>query len=284
MRKAFPKFIFILLAVLCSCKNHNPKPINFYNSNDSLLVLKNWHVVGPFLFTEQGNNLNIDNLNVFGYDENRISIEKFLNIDSKKVKSLKNLRSDFRSVTGANDKPVMAVNLVFGSKDVINANAYMGCIIRSDKEENLRLNFSSDNGAKVWLNNKLVLNYDKDVSVFAYEHYIPVTLKKGDNFLLVKVYNSSGDWLMYSRIEKESNYGFKRHQKIVALLNNRNFLKQSIIDSSGYLEANTSLPCNKYSFSITDRNKKKFSAIRSIYKRIGKKTFHFYRTDFTRPG
>lgn len=245
-----------MIIVLCGCKNHSPLALNIFNEDSTYLVLKNWHVVGPFTFSKEGNNLDIDNLNNFGYSENEINYKEFAGLDSTKAKNKELLNPKFRSITGSNDNPVLKVNQVFDPKDINNANAYMGCLIRSSKETTVRLNFSSDNGAKVWLNNELILNYDKELSVFAYEHYIPVKLNKGDNFLLVKVYNSSGDWLMYARIEKESESGLKHHQRIQALLNNRNFLKKSILDTINYLEANNSLPFNDYRLSISDSNNK----------------------------
>jgi hypothetical protein len=249
-------YILLFIAYGCKTRNSSQIPINIFNENDSCLELKNWHVVGPFSFSQQGNNLNVDNLKIFGHDENTITIDDFITISSNNVKNSETLSTIFKSITGANDKPVLAVNKVFSKKDVINANAYMGCIISSNREESVRLNFSSDNGAKVWLNNRLILNYDKEISVLAYENYIPIKLKKGDNFLLIKVYNSSGDWLMYSRIEKESNHGKARHQKIIKLINDRNFLKRSILDSLYYLEACDNLPFNNYMLLICDMNNK----------------------------
>lgn len=249
------KIVYFFLIVICGCKNQSPVPVNSYGINDTCLILRNWHIVGPFLFSKEGNNLNEDDLTIFGFNEDEISCKEFMGIDSTSIKK-QPLDHKLKSITGSNDKPVLNLNLVLGPKDINNANAYMGCVIRTTKEITLRLNFSSDNGAKVWLNNQLVLNYDKELSVFAYEHYVPVRLSKGDNFLLIKVYNSSGDWLMYARLEKESNEGLNHHQRIQTLLNNRNFLKRSLLDTLTYLEANNNLPFGDYRLSMLDRHNK----------------------------
>ncbi|MBN1186624.1 MAG: hypothetical protein JXB49_30385 [Bacteroidales bacterium] len=244
----------IIFSFGCSNMKNKPLAVNILRNSDSCLVLHNWHVIGPFKQSEKGDMLNFDNLTIFGNNENSIEYGDFSKISYKDLKKEYGLDSTFRCITGNNPEDVLNINLVFGAveaKDAIcNANAYLGCIIRADEESEYYLNFSSDNGAKVWLNNELIFNCDKEVSVFAYENYIPIKIKKGDNFLLVKVFNSTSDWLMYSKIEKKTKKGLMQHQKIQTLLFNRNFLKNSFLDTCSYLEFNDNFPLGNYYLSV----------------------------------
>lgn len=253
------KLLFVFqLIIIIGCKNHQSinTTVDFNDIPDSGLILKQWQVLGPFPSAGKINYLDNDNLDLFGYNESTVTFNNFTNISASKAHAGTQLSDRFRNVSVNSLFPVIDINAVFRYKidSTISGNAYLACIIKSNKERNLRLNFSSDNGAKVWLNNILILKYDKELSVFSYENYLSVKLRKGSNFIMVKVYNSTSDWLMYARLEKETKQGLSSHQKLLCILNNHNFLKRSIIDSVPCLEANDKLPLSKYKVFISDEN------------------------------
>ena len=87
-------------------------------------------------------------------------------------------------------------------------NVYVGCILKSDKRVQLRLNRFCYENIKIRLNHQLIPNNGKPKQQLTYWHYLPLYLNKGDNFLLIKVHNESDKgWDMFASIEKESKWG-----------------------------------------------------------------------------
>jgi len=83
-----------------------------------------------------------------------------------------------------------------------NAAAYLRTHVWSPEDQKARLEFGSDDGAKVWVNGALVLNANQPRSFEAGKDKAEVALKKGWNALLVKVWNGTGDWGMAARLRK----------------------------------------------------------------------------------
>ena len=75
-----------------------------------------------------------------------------------------------------------------------NAVAYLRTQVWSPKAQAARLEFGSDDGAKVWLNGKLVVDARSPRSFKEAEDKKPVALKQGWNTLLVKVWNGGTHW------------------------------------------------------------------------------------------
>ena len=86
--------------------------------------------------------------------------------------------------------------------DKQNAVAYLRTNVWSPEDQKARLEFGSDDGAKVWLGGKLVLNAGQPRSFAAASDKVEVALKKGWNALLVKVWNGGGHWGMAARLRK----------------------------------------------------------------------------------
>jgi len=83
-----------------------------------------------------------------------------------------------------------------------NAAAYLRTHVWSPEDQKARLEFGSDDGAKVWLNGKLVLNVAKPRSFEVGKDKVEVALRKGWNAILVKVWNGTGDWGAAARFRK----------------------------------------------------------------------------------
>jgi hypothetical protein len=81
-----------------------------------------------------------------------------------------------------------------------NAAAYLRTRLRSEGEQKAVLEIGSDDGAKVWLNDKVVHANNAARGVSPGQDKIPVTFNDGWNNLLVKVTNGGGDWGVCVRV------------------------------------------------------------------------------------
>jgi len=85
--------------------------------------------------------------------------------------------------------------------------AYALVYIESPEEKSVQLRFGSDDGSKVWLNNKEIWALNLD-GPGVFDHYkIDATLKPGLNKVLVKVCNTVGDWGFFLRVADEDGRG-----------------------------------------------------------------------------
>jgi len=102
---------------------------------------------------------------------------------------------------GADPKQPWAMDLgkVLGGE---NRVAYLRTRVWSPKEQQVRLEFGSDDGAKVWLNGKLVISHRQPRSLGPGADKRNVTVKEGWNTLLVKVWNAGSDWGACARFRK----------------------------------------------------------------------------------
>lgn len=80
-----------------------------------------------------------------------------------------------------------------------NCVAYLRTAIWSPARQAARLEFSSDDGAKVWLNGDLVVNAPRPSSFGKRIDKVAVTLEQGWNPVLVKVWNGGSHWSAAAR-------------------------------------------------------------------------------------
>jgi hypothetical protein len=82
----------------------------------------------------------------------------------------------------------------------VHALAYASCWIYSEKQQKVKLKIGSDDGLKLWLNHqKIGENFVVRAAEVDNDTYL-CTLKKGDNYLLVKVEQNVGAWSLVVRI------------------------------------------------------------------------------------
>ncbi len=94
-------------------------------------------------------------------------------------------------VTTANNG-VVDLNKIFDH--VNHMVAYAFCYIRADQLQTATFRFGSDDGAKVWINGKLVHSIDIDRGLTLGEDRFSAQLIAGDNSVLVKVTDLVRDW------------------------------------------------------------------------------------------
>lgn len=248
-----------IFIISCNNSDEDTLTVNADKIPQNGIILKNWQILGPFPADGDNNYLNKDNLELFGFSESTIEYKDFISISRKDVKYNIQLLSNFDNKQIKSADYLVDINEAFGyfpKEKSISGNAYLACIIKSNKEKTIRLDFTSDDGAKIWLNHKQILYIEKAGVVVDYENYLQLKLSKGDNFILVKVNNGMYEWQMYARLENETEDGLGHYHKLLTSINNHNFLNSSILDSSTTVIISNKLPVNKYSFNICNENRK----------------------------
>jgi hypothetical protein len=81
-----------------------------------------------------------------------------------------------------------------------NVVAYALAVIDAPNEMATELLIGSDDGVKVWLNGELVHNNHAHRGLTLDQDRVRVKLRKGINWLLVKVENGGGDWALAVRV------------------------------------------------------------------------------------
>jgi hypothetical protein len=104
----------------------------------------------------------------------------------------------------AGKQDVVDLTVVFAGQPVSNVVAYAYTTFRHAEGGKAMLAFGSDDSAKVWLNGDLVHDVRAGRAVRPDEDVVPVTLRAGDNAILVKVENGPGGWGFAVRVLSES--------------------------------------------------------------------------------
>ena len=246
---------FAIILVICSCNSTYDDEITTIPDNG--ITLNKWHITGPFPSNGTENFLDVDNLKNWNLSEKNFREDDFNKIDTAVIPANIKLLPNFVNKLYESSEDVVDLNKVFGyvqMEQSISGNAYLGCTIRSNKRRKLYLNFTSDDNSKVWINGKEILRLEKSEAVIAYEKYVPVKLKRGNNFILVKVNNGMFDWQMYAKLEEKSEEGLKRNQILLSRLVNHTFLNKSILDTSFIIATSNRLPIEKYEITLTDQS------------------------------
>ncbi len=80
---------------------------------------------------------------------------------------------------------------------------YLFRIITAPNDTILPASLGSDDGIKIWLNNKQILGHDADRGCRPDQEHVDLVLRKGENNLLLKINNNEGAYAFYFRIENE---------------------------------------------------------------------------------
>ncbi len=90
------------------------------------------------------------------------------------------------------DEDIVDFTKIFGNKEFVSAYAYAE--IESEKERPVIFGAGSDDGIIIWLNGKKIHDNNAARAVRTDDDFFKVTLKKGINSLLIKVYNQQYGW------------------------------------------------------------------------------------------
>ena len=165
-------------------REHNmPEKAKAYVQGTGFITKDAWWTLGPF-----------DNTNGIGYDTAYIP-EDVTQIDTA-IKyngmdgQVRWQKSDDRTLDG----------YIGFQKDVDWGVTYAFTTVTSPDERKVQFRFDSDDQGKIWLNGKEVLAHTRTHSAQIDWDIILVTLKPGENSILVKVCEEEQDWGFYLRI------------------------------------------------------------------------------------
>ena len=85
--------------------------------------------------------------------------------------------------------------------------AYGLTLVYSPEEKKVQLRVGTDDGGKLWFNDKEIWGLNQGGPAIFDDNKIDVTLKKGINKILIKVCNGLGDWGFFFRITDEEGNG-----------------------------------------------------------------------------
>lgn len=239
--------VLFLSCLLFGC-GENPSRGAYYNLDvmpHGVILLNKWQIVGPFPSNGKSHYLEKDNLQQFGLNEKTVTYGQFLNIQPED--STKGIRNEYYF----SDSYRTDFNKVFHYADStsINGNVYCACILHSGRNRELKLNFSSDDGSKVWFNHKLIYSCDRINGIKYYDNYLSLNLKKGNNLLLVKVHNVKLSWQMFADVEIETEARLKRYRRTFALEFGDYYLERSTI-AGDTIALNDNMPSDKFRLTV----------------------------------
>ena len=162
-----------------------PKTAENYVLKGGFIPETRWITLGPFK--------NIDSIGV----ENAYIPEETTQIDTTakyygRDELISWKKSKYRSLDGH-------YMFVSDNNDDWSA-AYVWAIVISPDKRDITMRFDSDDQGTVWLNGKQVFNHLRTSGERIDRYTIPVTLKQGENTILVKICNSSQGWGFYMRL------------------------------------------------------------------------------------
>jgi HEAT repeat protein len=102
----------------------------------------------------------------------------------------------------ADDQGRLDLRKVFG-RDSHQVTCYVRCLVKVPETQAAVLFLGSDDGAKVWCNGALVGEKNVPRSYTVDEDKMPLTLRAGDNMLLIKVGQGGGDWCVGAALRAE---------------------------------------------------------------------------------
>ena len=167
------------------CFNNNmPEQAKAYIQKTGFIAENAWWTLGPF-----------DNTDGSGYDTTYIP-EDTTQIDT--TTKYEGIDGQVRWKPKSDDRTLDGY--VGLGRDVDWRVAYAFATVVSPDERKIQLRFDSDDQGKVWLNGEGVHAHTKTYRAEIDRYIIPVTLKPGENSILVKVCEEEGGWGFYLRI------------------------------------------------------------------------------------
>ena len=174
--------VHLKLVEFCS-ENAMPEKAKNYVQKTGVITEEAWLVLGPF-----------DNTKGIGYDTAYIAEEATQVDTTAKHDGVDGQISWQRSTDATLD------GYIDLGKNVNWRVAYAVATVTSPDEREAQIRFDSDDQGKVWLNGKEVFTNTNAYSARIDRHTIPVTLKSGENNILVKVCNEEVMWRFILRI------------------------------------------------------------------------------------
>ena len=155
-----------------------------------------WFVLGPITFSTE---------EITSDDKLRISSKQFEADPPFPITDLSSTKSThhigdqeylWQSVVSENE--ILDLNQIYGKTEF--AEAYAWTEIHLPEPKKVLLSIGSDDGIRIWLNGQLVHQNWSARPVLKDQDLVPVTFKKGENQLLLKIQNIRLDWGFCCRV------------------------------------------------------------------------------------
>jgi hypothetical protein len=165
--------------------------------DDPWRFVRNWEIAGPFPLEWDGRYIMVDEetvptmapgfMKVFPPEEG--SNGPFETVDGRT--GWKSARSD---VSGLLD-----FLMTFRTSD--NVLCYARSVISAPSDTTITMGIGSNDGARVWVNGKLVYSENRSGEAFPHWRTVEITLKKGQNSVLAKVINFGRRWKLFLSVK-----------------------------------------------------------------------------------
>ena len=168
-------------------EHDQPDKAEDYMNKTGFIAENAWSIIGPF-----------NNPDGIGYNKAYIS-EDATQIDMTAKYDGVDGQIGWEKRTDDTFDGFVDLDTIFGSK--INwGTAYARITVTAPDEREAQIRLGSDDQAKIWLNGEEVFTYGESRSAAIDQNAIPVTLKAGENSILVKVCDEIGFWGFYLRL------------------------------------------------------------------------------------
>jgi pimeloyl-ACP methyl ester carboxylesterase len=188
MRYTFASSAILILVVHSACIRSPQLPritVQRDGATDEV-PLKRWRIIGPF-HSRPIAPLSYDYLQAFGATEASVTTRNLVAMTREHYTGSGSLPNSFANKVVAPDAPF--VNLASTLSSGIDLVAYAACELYANEPMRTTLVVGSDDGVRVWLNNRLIVSTADDVDrrLRKYHHMVLIHLDRGANLLLVKV-------------------------------------------------------------------------------------------------
>ncbi len=150
--------------------------------------ISDWWIIGPF------NNSNEKGLETIYPPESEFDVDKiYSGNESQKVKwkSYKNQESGYIDFTK-----------IFHPSE--NGVAYASRIFKLDKNKSMKIGLGSNDGVRMWLNGRLVLDHKTLRKAEPNQEILTLPFKRGENSVLIKIDQFGGGWGFYFSLLDEN--------------------------------------------------------------------------------
>jgi pimeloyl-ACP methyl ester carboxylesterase len=209
IEKIFASIFLLYACLLLSCSNYQYVPTLKVDLNDlkdeDEIRLTTWQLAGPFLKpTDNRSGFDHDYLVSYG-GEQHIDAELFAKVNPS---DLKDVTNNFKyTYEGA----FISLAKLFKIDTKENYTAYLACYLDSTEDRRVAITLGSSNGIKVWLNHNLLISKKSGRQVDPYSDIAITDLKKGRNFVLVKLTNNEENMGFSIRLIPSLNVALKRY-------------------------------------------------------------------------
>ena len=163
--------------------NDMPEEAEAHIQKTGFITEDKWLILGPF-----------DNIGGIGYNTAYIQ-EDATQVD--RTKKYDGIDGQIRWQKSTDD--VRNAHIRLGD-NIDWGVAYAFATVISPDERKTQIRFDSDDQGKIWLNGKQIFTHTKTFTAEIDKYIVPVTLKPGENSILVKVCEETGGWGFYLRI------------------------------------------------------------------------------------